>query len=188
MPNKPNKPAVHELQFNVSQLLRETTGATRHYGICAELLKELDDETKVVSPVDGHVRFLRTGTDILVTGSLTVTVQKACGRCLSTFTRPITIELEEQFYPTADVTTGAMLPRPSDADEANQITAQHILDLLEVVRQGFQLESDGLRYCRPDCQGLCPQCGQDRNRFACDCEAHEIDQRWAELRAIQIED
>jgi uncharacterized protein len=188
MPNKRNKPAVPELQFNVSQLLKETTGATRHYGIRAQLLDELDDEVKVVSPVEGQVRFLRTGTDILVTGSLTVTVQKACDRCLRTFTRPITIELEEQFYPTIDVTTGAVLPTPSDADDANQITAQHILDLLEVVRQGLQLESGGLRYCRPDCQGLCPHCGQDRNRFACNCEAQEIDQRWADLRAMQIED
>ena len=77
---------------------------------------------------------------------------------------------------------------PDDAEEANRIDDQHILDLTEVVRQEFLLESDNFLYCRPDCKGLCPSCGQDRNSESCDCEDDNIDLRWAGLRALQLEE
>jgi len=186
--NERGKPSIHELQFNVAQLLKEATGATRYHDVNTTILSHLNDETALVSPVVGQLKFLRTGSDILVTGSLEVTVQKNCGRCLSTFTRSISVELEEQFYPTIDVVTGAALEFPPDADEANRIGEQHILDMYEVLRQDFLLESDGVLYCRPDCLGLCPHCGRDRNTDPCDCDVDTIDPRWAALRALQAEE
>lgn len=188
MSNKRNKSVVHELQFNVAQLLKEATGATRHYDINTKSINKFDDDVVLVSPIVGRVKFLRTGSDILVTGTLKATIQKSCGRCLTTFTTSISVDLEEQFYPSVDLATGTFIPLSPEVDEANYINAQHILDLLEVTRQSFLLESDGILYCEPDCQGLCPQCGQDRNAGSCTCEDVEIDVRWAGLRALQIED
>ena len=160
MREKRNKQAVHDLQFNVAQLLKEVTGADRKYDVNSKTLGKLDEGVAVVSPLVGEVRFLRTGPEILVTGSLEGTVEKSCGRCLTTFTAPVSIELEEQFYPVVDVTTGTPVEAPPDADEANSIDSQHILDLYEVIRQEILLESESSRVCRPDCKGLCPQCGQ----------------------------
>ncbi len=185
---KLNIPAVHELQFNVAQLLKDVTGASREYDINSTILSKLAEDAALVSPIVGRVKFLRTGADILVTGVLQSAVQKNCGRCLTPFTTAISFELEEQFYPTLDVNTGTHLPPPPEADEANSITASHILDLLEVVRQGFLLESDGIRYCRPDCKGLCPHCGKDRNVEPCNCEDEQIDLRWAALQTFEVED
>lgn len=188
MSNKRNKLVVPELQFNVAQLLKETTGAIRRYDINTRAISKFDDDVILVSPIVGQVKLLRTGSDILVTGTLEATVQKSCGRCLTTFTTPISIELEEQFYPSIDIATGTSLPPSPEVDEVNYINAQHILDLLEVTRQSFLLESDGVLYCKPDCQGLCPQCGQDRNTGSCSCKDDNIDLRWAGLKALQIED
>ncbi len=53
------------------------------------------------------------------------------------------------------------------------------------MRQGILLESDSLRYCQSDCQGLCPQCGQYRNTNPCTCEENAVDMRWADLQALQ---
>lgn len=188
MKDKYNWPIVSGLQFNVAQLLKEPTGATRTYEINTKTIGQLDDDVIFVSPIIGLVKFLRTGSDILVGGTLETIIRKSCGRCLVTFTAPIVIELEEQFYPTIDVMTGSALPLPGDADEANRISEQHTLDLTEVVRQGFLLESDDILYCRPDCKGLCPHCGQDRNTEPCNCEAERIDLRWSGLLALQLED
>lgn len=185
MHNKRSRPAAHEFQFNVAQLLKEVTGATREYQINNSVIGELDKDITLIAPLVGQVKFLYTGSDILVIGSLAGTIRKSCGRCLTMFTAPVSIELEEQFYPTIDVKTGAALPSPADVDEANEIDAQHILDLLEVVRQGILLESDSIRYCRVDCQGLCPQCGQDRNTDPCTCEETTIDLRWTGLEALR---
>jgi uncharacterized protein len=182
------RPNAHELQFNVAQLLKEPTGATRSYEVYAASIKQFDEDVILVAPIVGEVKFLRTGADILVTGALKTSIQKSCGRCLNSFQSDLKIELEEQFYPTLDIMTGTVLPPPADADEANAIDERHLLDLYEVVRQEFLLESESVRYCQPDCKGLCPHCGQDLNVMQCNCAEDAIDSRWAGLRALQIED
>jgi uncharacterized protein len=123
-----------------------------------------------------------------VTGTLETEVEAVCGRCLSTFRTGLVVELEELFYPAVDIISSNALPPPPDADEANRIDAQHILDLTEVVRQGVLLEADGVGYCRANCLGICPHCGQDRNIDPCNCLDIVIDQRWVGLQAMKIED
>jgi len=179
---------VHGFQFNVSQLLKETTGATRTYNIKTQAADRLDDKIEVEADITGQILLLRTGTDILVTGQLETVIKKICGRCLTEFTVPISINLEEQFFPSIDIVTGAVLPINPDADEANQIDERHILDLWEVVRQNFLLAGEDHRYCRPDCKGICPHCGQDRNLNRCNCSDNHIDPRWANLLSIDIDD
>jgi uncharacterized protein len=39
--------------------------------------------------------------------------------------------------------------------------------------------------CRPDCAGLCPQCGADRNEQACACQPPPADPRWSALDALK---
>jgi uncharacterized protein len=185
MIKKRRKLAANSWQFNVAQLLKEATGATRHYQIETFITNPTAADVEFSSPVKGDVKFLRTGADILVTGLLETVIQKNCGRCLTPFETTITVELEEQFYPTIDVISGVIVPPPAEADEANRIDEHHILDLAAVVAQGLLLESEGVRYCRPDCKGLCPHCGQDRNTEPCRCEDEKIDSRWADLLALQ---
>jgi len=187
MDSKQDSNIAHELQFNVAQLLKETTGATRDHDIYFTGVNQFD-ELELVEPLTGSVYFLRTGQDVLVTGKLHTTLQRVCGKCLASFTAPITIVLEEIFFPTIDLVSGNMLPAPEDADEANRINEFHTLDLYEVIRQAIMLESVACRYCRPDCKGLCPHCGQDRNTNPCTCHENAIDARWSGLLEVQIEE
>jgi uncharacterized protein len=183
-----SKRVAHEFQFNVAQLLKETTGATRYYDLKAEAVSELGEAVTIVAPITGQIKLLRTGSNILVTGVLATRLQKVCGRCLTEFVVDVTIEPEEEFYPTLDILTGTALPVSPEADEANQIDEQHILDLWEVVRQGLTLVTDDFLYCRPDCKGLCPYCGQDRNVKQCNCQDEVIDPRWANLQTFHPEE
>ncbi len=178
---------AHELRFNVSQLLKEVTGGTRDYNIFVDSIKQLDD-IQLDEPLSGRVHFLRTGPDVLVTGELQTTIRRECGRCLTVFTAPVSIELEELFYPTIDLVSGNVVPAPEDADEATRIDELHTLDLYEVVRQAIVLESESSRYCRPDCKGLCPVCGQDRNTNPCTCQEDTVDIRWSGLLEVEIEE
>lgn len=178
------KQNAHGLEFNVAQLLKEPTGAIRNYEVDTDLGSDFDEELKLVSSLTGQVRFLRTGSDILVRGILQALVEKTCGRCLIKFNTPVSIELEEEFFPTVDVITGMAIIQSPDVEEANLIDEQHILDLLEVVRQEFLVKSDSLFYCRPDCKGLCPHCGQDLNLGSCNCRNEVIDPRWAGLQTL----
>ncbi len=179
------------MQYNVAQLLRAPMGTTRHYEVeepASELQPVLDgDGVRVCSPVRGSVTLMHTTDGILVTGTLETTLELVCDRCLDPFEVPVQIELEENFRPTIDIKSGAALPRVAGEEVATLIDEHHILDLLEVVRQDALLAAPMHPVCRPDCAGLCPQCGQNLNEGPCDCEVDTIDPRWSKLQALLSE-
>jgi uncharacterized protein len=188
MSNKKAVAAPYALQFNVAQLLKEATGGTRQYDVNADIQHEFDEEVIAVSPLTGRLNFLRTGSNIFVTGSLEITLQKVCVRCLTDLVLPVSIEIEELFYPKTDIITGNTVPIPDDVDVANLIDDHNILDLSEIVRQEVVLANDVVIYCRPDCRGLCPYCGIDKNVDTCDCASKHADPRWSGLQTLEIDE
>jgi len=63
------------------------------------------------------------------------------------------LNIEEEFYPISDVTTGSMLDEPAEIDDF--IIDEHlILDLSEAVRQYALLAIPMKPLCRADCQGI----------------------------------
>jgi len=170
------------MQFNVAQLLRQATGATRHYEV-DEPSEIADPNLSLIGPTRGQVSFLRTQRGILVTAQLTQTVRVECVRCLAEMEVPLTIQIEEEFFPTIDLKTGLPITwtEEDEVEEASLIDEKHTLDLLEVTRQELLLALPAHPLCRLDCAGLCPVCGADRNVEACDCRAEQTDPRWGEL-------
>jgi len=172
--------SLSALQFNVAQLLKQATGASRSYEVDIPF-PELDEHLVVVAPLRGHVHFLRIGAGVLVNGTFSTAVELTCVRCLSEFRLPIEFEVEEEFTPTIDIVTGLKVTLPLDQDSATLIDEHHILDLTEVVRQDVWLSLPTSPICHPDCKGLCPYCGQNRNLGECDCQTEDIDVRWMSL-------
>jgi len=168
------------MRINVSQLLKEPVGSQRRY--------QIDEAVEIVEgengcPVRGEVELMRTDRSILVKGALKTGVSVICCRCLLPFSCPLTIRLEEEYFPTVDVTTGAPLTVP---EESNSLTidAQHTLDLTEAVRQSAVLAIPMKPLCRQDCAGLCPVCGCNLNLERCGCPPQPIDSRWAKLTKL----
>jgi len=170
------------MRYNVAQLLKEAIGATRHQSIEADIAT-LDEEIRLLRPVRGQVRLLRTDAGILVQGRVQTEVELVCSRCLASFALPLEVTLEEEFRPSVDIATGKKIPRGAE-DAALVIDEQHILDLWELIRQQLLLALPMHPLCRPDCAGLCSQCGKNLNEGPCEC-AEEMDPRWAVLQAWQ---
>jgi uncharacterized protein len=59
------------------------------------------------------------------------------------------------------------------------------VDLEPMVRDAVLLELPPAPLCRPDCRGLCPTCGADRNLEPCRCEPGR-DDRWAALDVLRV--
>jgi len=152
------------MQFNVSQLLREPVGSKRSYEI-----NYSPEEAEYNHPVSGKVEFTYTNRSILVCGSLKTETELVCSRCLISFKYPVTIKLEEEYFPTIDVYSGNEVPVP-DKIENFTIDQHHILDLTEAVRQYTLLNTPMSPVCKPDCAGLCPQCGKNLNQGTCQCK------------------
>lgn len=171
------------MRYNVSQLLKEHVGATRHYQL-QEDISELDPSLKPLTDLVGNVDLIRTNEGILVRADLRTNVELTCSRCLVQFSMPVRFRIDEEFHPTIDILTGARLPQPDDADEATQIDAHHLLDLSEIVRQDLTLALPLVPLCRNDCKGLCPNCGKKWNEGDCECADVEMDPRFAILKQL----
>jgi uncharacterized protein len=165
------------MDFHVAQLLKEPIGSTRvfHLDEVAERPEEAGWEW-----VRGPIKLTRTNRGMLVQGDLTAAYQDTCSRCVSEFTSPLQFGLEEEFYPTIDVITGGPVEEPEDID-GFPIDAVHQIDLRDAVRQGVLLAKSMAPLCRPDCAGLCPECGHDLNTGPCGCRVESVDPRWAAL-------
>jgi len=171
------------MRFNVAQLLKVSAGASRQYEL-NEDISWIDDELQILSSLVGRVFFVHALDRILVTGRLHTVIEAVCVRCLERYPLDVEIDLEEEFIPSVDIRVGASLPISEQADPALVIDEHHILDLSEVVRQYLVIAQTLCPPCRPDCAGLCPQCGQNLNLGRCHCSGVTLDPRLAALREL----
>lgn len=95
-----------------------------------------------------------------------------CRRCLTQVSGDVVASVEELYV------------REPEEGEAYPIEGDHI-DLEPLAREAIVLGLPLAPLCRPDCQGLCPVCGADRNAGDCGCDLGGGDPRWAALDALR---
>ncbi len=114
-------------------------------------------------------------------GRLSGRLKLSCARCLAGYERSFEIDVEEEFA------TGETEPDVSTIDreepEASAI-CDYVLDVSELVRQQVMVSVPIAATCRPECRGICPQCGQNLNEGDCDCPAPLADSRWDALASL----
>lgn len=112
---------------------------------------------------------------VLVTGPVTGELVGECGRCLEPVRQPLRVELLELFaYP--DSTTD----ETSEQDEVRRIDSDRI-DVEPVVRDLVVLGLPWTPLCRPDCAGLCSECGARLDDLPPGHSHEQLDPRWAAL-------
>ncbi len=167
--------------YNVAQLMKASVGTSLEADIHEEDI-QLDEDLKIVSPIDGHVRIRRINQGLLVDGWVDLVLELSCDRCLKDFEQPMHVTFLEQFYPTVDILTGLALP-PSEEEDAFPIDDHHQVDLTEAIRQRVFLDLPMVTLCSENCAGLCPQCGHDLNLGPCECKP-EVDPRFSVLEKL----
>lgn len=105
-----------------------------------------------------------------VAGELTMD----CARCLTPFPYSYRVMVKETFTDKEESMVeeeeSEFLPLVEDKIQLNPSLESAILLLLP----------QALR-CTEDCQGICPECGANRNEKACGCVVKRVDPRWAAL-------
>jgi uncharacterized protein len=75
---------------------------------------------------------------------------------------------------------------PEEADDDEYVLVDEQIDIDQIVRDAIGVEIPFAPLCRPDCQGLCPTCGGNRNLG--ECPGHDaIDPRFAVLSELLID-
>jgi uncharacterized protein len=160
------------LRLNVGFLLKEGIGYSREFTFDEPLVKISDDLT--VHNLAGQVTLTRTPQGLYAQGQLRGRVDHECARCLTGYEQPVSVRLSELYH----------YPPETAPAEALTVSDDAHLDLTPVAREDFLLSIPMHALCRPDCKGLCPQCGKNWNEGPCDCEEDAVDPRWAGLADI----
>jgi uncharacterized protein len=131
-----------------------------------------------------RARIQRAGTTVAVRGSIAATVSVPCGRCLERAEVPLEATIDVVAVPAAEM--------PDDEDHELSSSEMDLyyysgeqLDLGAIVWDHLSVAIPVQPLCRPDCQGLCPSCGVNRNLASCDCSLEVVDERFAVLKKWQ---
>lgn len=135
--------------------------------------------------VRGSAELLASIQEIRVRGRISGAVECDCDRCLEPVRFPIDGEFDLLFRPD-EVPPGAHPEvRIAPADSEIGFYEGAGLQLADIVREQVLLWLPMQRLCTPECQGLCPSCGANRNRDACACQPQHADDRWSALRQLR---
>ncbi len=138
--------------LNVAQLLKENVGSKRNYDLTLDSLPL--DETVVASNITARLKLTRIAHGILVTGSLAGEARLECVRCLEEFDTDFSGEVEAEFRPTIDVSSGVPVVIEEDDDDSFEIDEGHHMDLGEMLRQVSILTLPIRPVCGDDCPGF----------------------------------
>jgi len=122
--------------------------------------------------------------EVLITGSFEASITALCSRCLEPFLQVQKADFNEVFT----VTQHGFDEEFSDSlaeEAANRLVVSgDDLYLEEYVRQLIILSQEYRPLCKPDCKGICDQCGTDLNQSSCQCSKGEemIDVRLLKLK------
>jgi uncharacterized protein len=165
---------AHALRINAAELLRHP-GATRHVDVELPAPAVGVDDERVSGDVGVHL-IATSGIDgVTLHGEIRTPWHGQCRRCLAEIEGVAVSEVDERFQ-----------LRPSDEDSLEIVGDQ--IDLVPLVREYVLLDLPDAPLCRPDCAGICPNCGADRNVGDCHCDTAPRDLRWSALEALRLED
>jgi len=159
-------------RINVGFIVHEEVGYSHE--IPFELDKAvLGDDLELIN-FDGVVKIDRTPQGLVVQGTFSGDTTLECVRCLKEFEFRLKWELTELYAFSKKTVSESGLILPDSAQ----------LELAPLLREYALLELPIKPLCKPDCKGLCVECGQDLNEKDCGHSREEDDSPFAALKKL----
>jgi uncharacterized protein len=122
--------------------------------------------------------------DIRLKGSFSGRFQVPCARCVEPVEIPLAADFDLIFRPAAADTEATERSITAPETEIGYYQEDSLL-LEDVLREQVILSLPVRTLCKPDCKGLCPRCGENRNIQPCSCEEGPSDPRWQALAGLR---
>ena len=144
----------------------------------------LGPDVSQVAPLDTEGSAELSGSDILLQGHLNTAVEVICARCLEPIREPIHSDFDLFYRPMKEIAKEEEVEL-AEADLEVGFYQGNGVQLEDALKEQILLALPMRSLCRPDCKGLCPQCGQNRNLVQCGCPPQVADIRWAALEGLK---
>ncbi|HYJ66218.1 MAG TPA: DUF177 domain-containing protein [Nocardioidaceae bacterium] len=132
------------------------------------------------SDVELELRLEAVIEGVLATGTARVVAVGECVRCLESVEESLDVDIQELYAydDGGDAAAGGDGP-----DDIRRLEGD-LLDLESVLRDEVVLALPLKPLCRPDCAGLCPECGVRLADVPGHAHEEDIDPRWAALSRL----
>lgn len=164
----PRKP----LRLNVGFIIHEEIGYSHRFPL--EYDKAVLGEDLTLENFSGMIVIDRAQQGLVVQGEFSGDTTLQCVRCLKEFRQTLHGEWTELYAFTQKSVSESGLLMPEDG---------HI-DFAPVLREYALLEVPIKALCKPDCKGLCIECGQDLNVKDCGHNQGEDDSPFSVLKDL----
>ena len=148
-----------------------------------EDLNPVDERVKLSGPatVNGKIRL--SANEVFVNGHVDTRAQVECDRCLKPVELPVSADFELEYISGSEYESSAVAEL-TEAEMSVSVFDGKAIDVDEIVKEQILLAVPTRMLCQPDCKGICPDCGIDKNTGDCACGANEVDPRWAALKNL----
>jgi uncharacterized protein len=122
--------------------------------------------------------------DIRLRGSFEGNFEIPCARCVEPVATHLDGDFDLLFRPVGADTEAPERSITAPETEIGYYQKDSLL-LEDVLREQVLLSLPVRTLCKPDCKGLCPRCGQNRNSQDCSCDEGPSDPRWEALAGLR---
>lgn len=133
-------------------------------------------------PLDLDLRLESVMDGVLVTGEVSAEAVGECSRCLDPLAEPVVVALTELYvYPDSPRPGAQRTDADEESDQETREVVDDLLDLEPAVVDALVLALPLQPLCRPDCPGLCAECGERLAVLETGHRHETMDPRWAAL-------
>lgn len=164
----------------VAEQLKLTLGQTEHLVFKQRIKNDNICELDFADDLKTSLEIANRHGRVEITGIVDTAVQLSCSRCLTDFIQPVHAQFVAQV-----VSNDSDCPESEEHVDVLCLSESGQLELTDFVIETVDLHLPWVPLCRPECSGLCPQCGANLNEGSCSCRSDKIDPRWQVLKQWQ---
>ena len=153
-------------------------------GLTLELTRNVDlfDQGRSATTFTAALSIRPVGGGVFhFTGSLQATAEIECSRCLTRFPQVVVAEINFNLAP-AKVINEEAEHELERAELDTEFYQGEEIDPDAIIKEQILLALPMVPLHSPDCKGLCPVCGTDRNLAECGCET----EGWGKAGAFSV--
>jgi uncharacterized protein len=134
-------------------------------------------------PAEVRLGYNRSGQELFFHGRVASQAIGHCARCLEKYTFDVASDFSFVLVPKSPMPTEIEL---NEEDLDLSFYDGEEVDVSPLVLEQIVLALPTRPLCKESCQGLCPQCGINRNNETCACVVEQGDPRLAVLRNLKL--
>lgn len=146
-----------------------------------------DKSCSITGNVCGDIVVAREYENIRVTGRLTAPLMLVCSRCLADF--PSSVDTSFTVFYRKECNVGVSEDSEVELGEIDLISSSYSgeeIDLTHEIDEQIAMEVPLKPVCDDSCKGLCHECGNDLNRFSCQCSRETVSMSFSALKNYKV--